>query len=141
MPARKRCLPYLPQEIDDRRTRSRWNTSSDATDDRSGAIAQLIRNGIDLVLIYDNTKIDMFFLEKFKNIVEFEREVKAHPMDVETLRDAKRMGFSDKFIGQLWSISQQDVYRLREKNGLFPVYKMIDTCASEFSSMSSYFYR
>ena len=112
----------------------------DATDDRLYAIAQLIRNGIDLVLIYDNTKIDMFFLEKFKNIVEFEREVKAHPMDVETLRDAKRMGFSDKFIGQLWGISQQDVYRLREKNGLFPVYKMIDTCASEFSSYVPYFY-
>ena len=112
----------------------------DATDDRLYAIAQLIRNGIDLVLIYDNTKIDMFILEKFKNIVEFEREVKAHPMDVETLRDAKRMGFSDKFIGQLWGISQQDVYRLREKNGLFPVYKMIDTCASEFSSYVPYFY-
>ena len=112
----------------------------DATDDRLYAIAQLIRNGIDLVLIYDNTKIDMFFLEKFKNIVEFEREVKAHPMDVETLRDAKRMGFSDKFIGQLWGISQQDVYRLREKNGLFPVYKMIDTCASEFSSYVPCFY-
>ena len=112
----------------------------DATDDRLYAIAQLIRNGIDLVLIYDNTKIDMFFLEKFKNIVEFEREVKAHPMDVEILRDAKRMGFSDKFIGQLWGISQYDVYRLREKNGLFPVYKMIDTCASEFSSYVPYFY-
>ena len=112
----------------------------DATDDRLYAIAQLIRNGIDLVLIYDNTKIDMFFLEKFKNIVEFEREVKAHPMDVETLRDAKRMGFSDKFIGQLWGVSQYDVYRLREKNGLFPVYKMIDTCASEFSSYVPYFY-
>ena len=112
----------------------------DATDDRLYAIAQLIRNGIDLVLIYDNTKIDMFFLEKFKNIVEFEREVKAHPMDVETLRDAKRMGFSDKFIGQLWGISQHDVYRLREKNGVFPVYKMIDTCASEFSSYVPYFY-
>ena len=112
----------------------------DATDDRLYAIAQLIRNGIDLVLIYDNTKIDMFFLEKLKNIVEFEREVKADPMDVETLRDAKRMGFSDKFIGQLWGISQQDVYRLREKNGLFPVYKMIDTCASEFSSYVPYFY-
>ena len=112
----------------------------DATDDRLYAIAQLIRNGIDLVLIYDNTKIDMFFLEKFKNIVEFEREVKAHPMDVETLRDAKRMGFSDKFIGQLWGISQYDVYRLREKNGVFPVYKMIDTCASEFSSYVPYFY-
>ena len=112
----------------------------DGTDDRLYAIAQLIRGGIDLVLIYNRTKIDMFFLEKFKNIVEFESVVRAHPMDVETLRDAKRMGFSDKYIGQLWGLSQHDMYRLREKNGIFPVYKMIDTCASEFASYVPYFY-
>ena len=92
------------------------------------------------MLIYNRTKIDMFFLEKFKNIVEFESVVRAHPMDVETLRDAKRMGFSDKYIGQLWGLSQHDMYRLREKNGIFPVYKMIDTCASEFASYVPYFY-
>ena len=45
----------------------------EGTDDRLYAIAQLIRGGVDLALIYNNTKIDMFFLEKFKNIVEFER--------------------------------------------------------------------
>ena len=112
----------------------------DGTDDRLYAIAQLIRGGIDLVLIYNRTKIDMFFLEKFKNIVEFERVVRDHPMDVETLRDAKRMGFSDKYIGQLWGLSQHEMYRLRERNGIFPVYKMIDTCASEFSSYVPYFY-
>ena len=112
----------------------------DGTDDRLYAIAQLIRNGIDLVLIYNNTKIDMFFLEKFKNIVEFERVVAAHPKDIETLRDAKRMGFSDKYIGQLWGLSEHDMYRLREQHGIFPVYKMIDTCASEFSSYVPYFY-
>ena len=82
----------------------------------------------------------MFFLEKFKNIVEFERVVEAAPMDIEVLREAKRMGFSDKFIGQLWGVSQHDMYLLREKNGIFPVYKMIDTCASEFSSYVPYFY-
>ena len=112
----------------------------DGTDDRLYAIAQLIRNGIDLVLIYNNTKIDMFFLEKFKNIVEFERVVAARPKDVETLRDAKRMGFSDKYIGQLWGLSEHEMYRLREQNGIFPVYKMIDTCASEFASYVPYFY-
>ena len=112
----------------------------EGTDDRLYAIAQLIRGGVDLALIYNNTKIDMFFLEKFKNIVEFEHVVRAHPMDPETLRDAKRMGFSDKFIGQLWGLSQHDVYRLREKNNIFPVYKMIDTCASEFDSYVPYFY-
>ena len=82
----------------------------------------------------------MFFLEKFKNIVEFENVVRAHPMDIETLRAAKRMGFSDKYIGQLWGLSQSEMYRLREKNGIFPVYKMIDTCASEFASYVPYFY-
>ena len=104
----------------------------DGTDDRLYAIAQLIRNGI--------TKIDMFFLEKFKNIVEFERVVAARPKDVETLRDAKRMGFSDKYIGQLWGLSEHEMYRLREQNGIFPIYKMIDTCASEFASYVPYFY-
>ncbi len=110
------------------------------TDDRLYAIAQLIRGGVDLALIYDKTKIDLFFLEKFKNTVEFEKVVRAHPMDVETLREAKRMGFSDQYIGQLWGLSQHEMYRLREKNGIFPVYKMIDTCASEFASYVPYFY-
>ena len=94
---------------------------AEPTDDRLYAIAQLIRGGVDLVLIYNRTKIDMFFLEKFKNIVEFERVVEAAPMDIEVLREAKRMGFSDKFIGQLWGVSQHDMYLLREKNGIFPV--------------------
>ena len=106
------------------------------TDDRLYAIGQLIRNGVDLALIYDKTKIDMFFLEKFKNIVEFENVVRAHPMDVETLRAAKRMGFSDKYIGQLWGLSQNEMYRLREKNNVFPVYKMIDTNPT-FSEVNS----
>ncbi len=75
----------------------------EGTDDRLYAIAELIRRGVELALIYNSTKIDMFFLEKFKNIVEFEKVVAANPRDIETLRDAKRMGFSDKFIGQLWA--------------------------------------
>ena len=50
------------------------------------------------------------------------------------------MGFSDKYIGQLWGLSEHDMYLLRRDNGIFPVYKMIDTCASEFSSYVPYFY-
>ncbi len=112
----------------------------EGTDDRLYAIAQLIRQGVDLMLIYNNTKIDLFFLEKFKNIVEFERVVAAHPMDADTLREAKRMGFGDKYIGQLWGLTEHEMYRLRERLGIFPVYKMIDTCASEFASYVPYFY-
>ncbi len=112
----------------------------EATDDRLYAIAQLIRNGVDLVMIYNNTKIDMFFLEKFKNIVEMEQVVRANKGDLETLRDAKRMGFGDKFIGQLWGMTEHELYALRKEHGIFPVYKMIDTCGGEFASYVPYFY-
>ena len=112
----------------------------EGTDDRLYAIAELIRRGVELALIYNSTKIDMFFLEKFKNIVEFEKVVAANPRDIETLREAKRMGFGDKYIGMLWGATEHEMYALREKLGIFPVYKMIDTCASEFSSYVPYFY-
>ncbi|MBQ5393417.1 MAG: carbamoyl-phosphate synthase large subunit [Alistipes sp.] len=112
----------------------------DGTDDRLYAIAQLIRNHVDLVMIYNNTKIDMFFLEKFKKIVEFEQVVRDHVGDVETLRDAKRMGFGDKYIGQLWGMTEHELFALRKANNIFPVYKMIDTCGGEFSAYVPYFY-
>ena len=110
------------------------------TDDRLYAIAQLIRKGIDLLIIYNHTKIDMLFLEKFKNIVEMESVVAANKGDIETLKDAKRMGFSDKYIGQLWGMTESEVFQLRRSKDIFPVYKMIDTCASEFDSYVPYFY-
>ena len=111
-----------------------------ATDDRLYAIAQLIRLKIDLGMIYNATKIDMFFLEKFKNIVEFEKILAANKNDISTLIDAKKFGFSDKYIAQIWGLTEFELYRLRERNNIFPVYKMIDTCASEFSSYVPYFY-
>lgn len=112
----------------------------DGTDDRIYAIAQLIRLGIDLNMIYNDTKIDMFFLEKFKNIVEFESVVQAAPMDPEVLREAKRFGLSDEFIGDLWGKDEKEIFLLRKEYGIMPVYKMIDTCASEFDSYVPYFY-
>ena len=110
------------------------------TDDRLYAIAELIRHGVDLLHIYNNTKIDMLFLEKFKNIVEMEHVVRENVGDRETLCDAKRMGFGDKYIGQLWGKSESEIFRMRRDWNIFPVYKMIDTCASEFDSYVPYFY-
>ena len=110
------------------------------TDDRIYAIAELISRGVDLSLIYDQTKIDMFFLEKFKNIVDYEYVVKDHQNNKDILYAAKRMGFSDKYIARLWKCDENHVYELRKQWGIFPVYKMIDTCASEFSSYVPYFY-
>ncbi len=110
------------------------------TDDRLFAIAELIRRSVDIGLICYATKIDMLFLEKVKNIVSMEKELAAAPQNPDVLYEAKRMGFSDKYIAKLWGCSEIDVYRLREQINLFPVYKMIDTCASEFESYIPYFY-
>ena len=123
-----------------------WSTDSlleyirKGTDDRMHAIAQLIRKGVDLLIIYNHTKIDMLFLEKFKNIVEMEKVVAANVGCVATLKEAKRMGFSDKFIGQLWGMTEAEVYLLRKKENVFPVYKIIDSCAGEIDTYVPYFY-
>ena len=113
---------------------------SSGTDDRIFAIAQLIRLHTDLNLIYNATRIDMLFLEKFRNIVEFEKELCSNPGDLQTLRDAKRMGVSDKYIGQCWGKTEAEIFQMRKSNRIMPVYKMIDTCASEFDSYVPYFY-
>ena len=116
-----------------------------ATDDRIYAIAELLRRspnvtGLDRSLIYNRTKIDMFFLKKLKNITEFESVVKANKGNREVLYEAKRMGFGDKFIGQLWGMSESEVFELREELGIKPVYKSIDTCAGEYAGYVPYFY-
>ena len=112
----------------------------DGTDDRIYAIAELIRRDVDLGLIYDTTKIDMFFLEKIKHIVEMEKVLKKNVGDIDTLKTVKKMGFSDKYIAKVWKKKENDIYELRKKNNIYPVYKMIDTCSSEFESYVPYFY-
>lgn len=110
------------------------------TDDRIYAIAQLLRLGVKEEEISKVTKIDMIFLRKLKNITDEEEKIKAAPKDESVLYEAKRMGFSDKEIAYLWNMSETDVFEMRKEKGIFPVYKMIDTCASEFESYIPYFY-
>ncbi|MBQ3977045.1 MAG: carbamoyl-phosphate synthase large subunit, partial [Bacteroidales bacterium] len=109
-------------------------------DDHYLAIAQLIRNGVDIRHIYDRTKIDMLFLEKICNIVRMEETLKANPKDKETLYQAKRMGFSDKFIGQLWGMTEKETIEYRWSLDINPVYKFIDSCAAEHDADVPYFY-
>ena len=112
----------------------------DGTDDRIYAIAELLRRKTDIGMICNATKIDMLFLEKIKNIVKTENKLREHIGDTDTLYTAKKLGFSDEFIGKLWGMTGEEIYKIREKRGMFPVYKMIDTCASEFESYIPYFY-
>ncbi|MCI9072707.1 MAG: carbamoyl-phosphate synthase large subunit [Lachnospiraceae bacterium] len=110
------------------------------TDDRLYAIAELLRKGCSSQKINEGTAIDMFFIEKMKNIVNMEICLTEHPHNKKALLKAKKMGFSDKEIAMLWNTDELAIFEERKNAGIVPVYKMIDTCASEFESYIPYFY-
>lgn len=110
------------------------------TDDRIFAIAQLLRQGCNTLQLAIETKIDRFFLDKIKKIIETENLLKANPWDKEILCQAKKEGFSDCAIAWLWNTEEEKIFHIRKEQQMFPVYKMIDTCASEFDSYVPYFY-
>ena len=128
------------KKFDDMPTQDMLTYITRGTDDRIYAIAELLRRGIDRSLIYDRTKIDMLFLEKFKNIVRMERKVAQNKGDRTTLLEAKRLGFGDKYIGQLWDMTESEVFALRESMDIKPVFKIIDSCSGEFDRYIPYFY-
>ena len=128
------------KKFDKMETEEMMTYIKDGRDDRIYAIAELIRRNVDLGLIYDTTKIDIFFLEKIKNIVDEETILAQNVGNIEVLKEVKKMGFSDKYIAKVWKKKEADIYLLRKEHNIYPVYKMIDTCSSEFESYVPYFY-
>ena len=112
----------------------------EATDDRLFMIAELLRRGADEKDIARITQTDLFFISKIAHIVALESEAKANPMKVETLKECKRYGFSDKAVARLWNTDEKTVRSMRKKSGILPVYKAIDSCASEFDAYIPYYY-
>lgn len=110
------------------------------TDDRIYAIAQLLRMGCHVDRINEVTAIDKFFIRKLRNIIEQEKRIESNPQNADVLLEAKKYGFSDRKIAELWGLKELDVFNFRRNNSVTPVYKMIDTCASEFDSYIPYFY-
>ena len=92
------------------------------------AIAELFYHGVSVEKIHEITQITPYFLEAIKRIVDMEETLKANVRDVEILKTAKKMGFSDKYIARMWKCTELDVYNLRKELNLFPVFKMVDTC-------------
>ena len=92
------------------------------------AIAELFYHGVSVEKIYELTQINPYFLNAIKNIVDMEETLKLHVNDPEYLRKAKVMGFSDKYIARLWKETELDVYNVRKANGIFPAFRMVDTC-------------
>ncbi len=109
-------------------------------DDRIYAMARLLRLGCDPADLGRVTGIDLFFIRKMKKIVDQEGQLKGKPGDRDLLLAGKKMGFSDREMGCLWGMGEEEIFGMRKAWGIFPVYKMIDTCASEFDSYIPYFY-
>ena len=110
------------------------------TDDRIFAISELMRRGADNEEIHKACGIDLLFLRKINRIIRMETELKAHRGDTGLLYESKILGYSDRTIAFLWELKEEEVRKQRIENGIVPVYKMIDTCASEFESYVPYFY-
>jgi carbamoyl-phosphate synthase large subunit len=109
--------------------------------DRILMAAQALRAGLSVEDIHDICKFDPWFLRQFQEIVEAERELaKALPSDATEMRRIKAMGFSDRQLARISGKTEADIAGLRQRLGVLPVYKRIDTCAGEFTSATPYMY-
>ncbi len=108
-------------------------------DERLFAIAEALRVGVTAKEIHDLTQIDYFFLSKIQNIIEMEKKLETDKSP-ERILEAKRLGFSDRYLSRIWKISENEVYKFRKNHKILPVFKMVDTCAGEFESFTPYYY-
>ena len=131
------CHFHLPK-FDNMKNEELLDYIKEFKDDNIFAVAELLRRNTDIETLYDVTKITRYFLESIKKIVEMEVTVKANKKDLAVLKDAKVMGFSDKFIAKLWGVNEIEVFNLRKQNNMFPIFKMVDTCHT--NAYIPYFY-
>ncbi len=113
------------------------------TDERLFYIYDAIRLGISIEEIHELTGIHPFFLYKIKNICEMEKKLERMSIDnidAETLREAKKLGFSDKQLAYLLKTTEEEIRKIRKKYKIEPVYKFVDTCAAEFEAATPYYY-
>ena len=109
-------------------------------DMRMWRIAEAIRRGIDYDTIYNITKVDKWFIDKFAIIVEMENALKTQELTVDLLREAKRIEFPDNVIARLTGRSEREIHDMRHANGIVAAYKIVDTCAAEFAAETPYYY-
>ena len=110
---------------------------------RVGYIHEALKRGLTIEELFELTSIDPWFLYNFQQIVARENEILAkgfQGLDKDFLQGCKEYGFSDHQLAHLTGTSPRDVRELRKKLGVEPVYKLVDTCASEFESYTPYYY-
>lgn len=117
-----------------------WEKLAKCDDERIYVITALLRLGASVEDIFEVTKMDRYFLNRFKNLVAFEKEIAANPMNLDVLKAAKKRGFADSYIARMWNVDEKEVYQTRKDNHIIPVYKNVDTCAGEYVSHTPYLY-
>ncbi len=108
-------------------------------------LADALRRGMNVGEVARLTGVDPWFLENIRQIVEFEKELRSYQpkpssLDPFLLRQAKEMGFSDVRLSQLLGCTEAEVRLWREREGILPVYKTVDTCGAEFAAYTPYLY-
>ncbi len=91
------------------------------------AIAELFSRGATTAQIHEITMITELFLDCIREMIEMEDGLSAKPWDMDALREAKKMGFSDAYIARLWKTDEISVYQKRKDAGLMPIFRMVDT--------------
>ena len=111
------------------------------TQDRLIQVQRALALGASIEEVFAKCAIDPWFLSQIDEINRKAVEItSAGELSLELLKSAKQMGFSDQQIGQLRSTSASEILKIRERLGLFPVYKTVDTCAGEFEAFTPYHY-
>ena len=121
------CHFHLPK-FDGMTTEELLQYITEFRDDNIFAVAELMRRDMTVSQIHEITKITAYFLEAIERIVAMERKLADNIGDLTILADAKKMGFGDKFIAKLWKQKEIDIFRLRKEKGMFPAFRMVDTC-------------
>ena len=105
-------------------------------------IGDAFRCGLDIEEVFKITRIDRWFLNNLKEIIDLEKEIVKNKDSIskELLREAKEFGFSDKQLAKLWDKKEEEVYALRKGFEIEPTFKLVDTCAAEFQAHTPYFY-
>lgn len=109
------------------------------TDERLFAIYQALQREMSVEEISRITSIGPYFLYRIQNIIDMEDDVQKN-LNPDTLRRAKRMGFTDERIADLTGKTREEITDYRIAQGIIPTYKMVDTCAAEFAAKTPYYY-
>lgn len=111
-----------------------------ADDERIFVVAQALRQGVLSDEIRKITGIDRFFIEKINRIVTLEQQLGGGTLSAGLLTEVKKAGFSDRAVARFTGSDEAAIRRLRSELHVTPSYKMVDTCAAEFESLTPYYY-